>query len=284
MNNLYGKNVLVTGASRGIGLAVAEALAKAGCQVTAVSRSCAERVVEYAADPQNINGSGTSGAISFKPMDVTNYDSVAEVVSSMDRIDIAVLCAGMGVAGSAEELPMELARAQMETNYFGVLQVGNLVLPKMRAQGKGLFIVVGSIAGKVPIPMQSHYSSSKYALEAYVEAINMEMRGFGVHAVIVEPGDTKTGFTGARKTYIDEASPYAEAVKKSVARMEHDEQNGRDPSSVAAVVMKLIGRKNPPVRVAVGFEYKALMFLLRFLPDRLKQFVLRKMYLPVQPK
>ena len=76
---------------------------------------------------------------------------------------------------------------------------------------------------------------------------------------------------------------YAKAVADSVAKMEADEQGGKDPASVAQVVLKLIEKKDPPVRVAVGFEYKALMFVLRFLPDRLKQFILRKMYLPTTP-
>ena len=274
MNNVYGKNALVTGASSGIGLAVARALAEGGCAVTAVSRHCEEGRTEA------FSG---GGSISWRRMDVTDETSAAQVIGSLERIDIAALCAGMGVAGSAEELPMELARAQMETNYFGVLNVGGKVLPKMREQGGGLFVVIGSIAGRVPIPMQSHYSSSKYALEAYVEAVRMEMRGFGVRAVIVEPGDTKTGFTSARRTYLKEGSPYGQVVEKSVARMEHDEQNGRSPESVAVVVVKLAGKKDPPVRVAVGAEYKILMFILRFLPDRLKQFILRKMYLPAQP-
>ena len=273
MSNVYGKHVLVTGASRGIGKAVAEALAGAGCSVTAVSRGCSEATKDFPG----------GGSIHTVPMDVTNQNSVARVVGSLDRIDIAVLCAGMGVAGSAEELPMELARSQMETNYFGVLNVGGKVLPKMRKQGKGLFVVIGSIAGRVPIPMQSHYSSSKYALEAYVESVRMEMRGFGVRAVIVEPGDTRTGFTAARRIFVDQGSPYAKAVADSVAKMEADEQGGKDPASVAQVVLKLIEKKDPPVRVAVGFEYKALMFVLRFLPDRLKQFILRKMYLPTTP-
>lgn len=274
MNNVYGKNALVTGASRGIGKAVAEALAGAGCNVVAVSRHCAEETI-------NVEPGGT---IRTMQMDVTDEASVERVLATMERVDIAVCCAGMGVAGAAEEMPLEMARAQMETNYFGVLQVGGKVLPRMRRQGSGLFIVVGSIAGKVPIPMQSHYSSSKYALEAYVEAVRIEMKGFGVKAVIVEPGDTKTGFTSARKTYSDSNSPYFRAVEKSVERMAHDEQNGRDPKTVADVVIKLTGKANPPVRVAVGFEYKLLMFILRFLPDRLKSWILGKMYLPVVPR
>ena len=274
--NCYGKNALVTGASRGIGEAVAKALAEAGCNVTA----CARGFEDLAAASANREETAGGGSITRVKMDVTDEASVSEVIGSLDQIDIAVCCAGMGVAGAAEELPMKMARAQMETNYFGVLNVGGKILPKMRQQGKGLFVVIGSIAGKVPIPMQCHYSSSKYALEAYVEAVRMEMRQFGVRAVIIEPGDTKTGFTDARKTYLDENSPYVKIVEKSVEKMAKDEQGGRSPKTVADVVLKLISKENPPVRVAVGFEYKLLMFILRFLPDRLKQWILTKMYLP----
>ena len=270
MKNAYGKRIFVTGASSGLGKACAEAFAQNGCAVVGISRSCEEKTTEYP-------GGGT---LTMRRMDVTDDDSVTAVAGELDGVDIAILCAGMGVSGPAEELPMELAYRQMEVNYFGVLRVGRAILPKMREQGRGLFLVIGSIAGRVPIPMQSHYSSSKYALEAYVEAVGMEMRPFGVKACIIEPGDTRTGFTDARNKYTPpEGSPYAGVCEKSVAAMERDERNGRPPSSVSDVAMRLAGRKNPPVRVAVGFPYKALMFARRLMPDRFARFILSKLYL-----
>ena len=270
MKNVYGKRAFVTGASSGLGRACAEALARSGCDVIGVSRSCEESTAAYPG----------GGSLTMCRMDVTEDASVEAVAGSLEGVDIAVLCAGMGVSGPAEELPMELAYRQMEVNYFGVLRVGRAILPKMRAQGRGLFLVIGSVAGRVTIPMQSHYSSSKYALEAYVEAVGMEMGRFGVRACIIEPGDTCTGFTDARQKYIPSAgSPYAGVCEKSVAAMERDERNGRPPSSVSDVVLKLIGRRSPPVRVAVGFPYKALMFAKRLLPDRLARFILTKIYL-----
>jgi NAD(P)-dependent dehydrogenase (short-subunit alcohol dehydrogenase family) len=269
MKNVYGPHVFVTGASSGLGRACALAFAQAGCQVVGVSRSCTESVTDFS----------DGGRLTMRPMDVTDDASVQDVTSTIDQVDIAVLAAGMGVSGPAEELPMALAYKQMETNYFGVLRVGQALLPKMRAQGHGLFLVIGSIAGRVPIPMQSHYSASKYALEAYVEAVRMEMSTFGVRACIIEPGDTNTGFTAARQKFCPPDSPYAAVCQRSVAAMERDERNGRPPESVAAVAIKLAGRKIPPVRVAVGWQYKALMVLLRFLPHRLEDFILTKLYL-----
>lgn len=269
MKNVYGRRVFVTGASSGLGKACAEAFAAAGCDVTGVSRSCEETVTDYPG----------GGRLTMKRMDVTDDASVAAVAGALEGVDIALLAAGMGISGPAEEVPMDMVYRQMETNYFGVVRVGRAILPKMRAQGKGLFLVIGSIAGRVPIPMQSHYSSSKYALEAYTEAVRMEMRAFGVRACIIEPGDTKTGFTDARQKYCPADSPYAAVCEKSVASMEHDERNGKAPTSVSELALKLAGRKNPPVRVAVGLQYKALMFVKRFLPDRLTNFILSKMYL-----
>lgn len=126
--------------------------------------------------------------------------------------------------------------------------------------------------------MQSQYSASKYALEAFTDAVRMEMKPYGVKAVIIEPGDTKTGFTAARETQT--GSVYGDLITRSVAKMEADEQNGRSPDSVAKVALALAGRRNPPARVPVGLEYKALMVLLRVMPDRGREFILSKMYLP----
>ena len=269
---IYGDRVFVTGATSGIGRACARAFAANGYQVTGVSRS-AEDVTE------RFPGGGT---LTLQPLDVTDEAAVKAFVESLPGVDIAILCAGMGVAGPAEITPAEMTRKQMEVNYFGTLNAAQPCLTRMRRQGKGLLLVIGSIAGRVSIPMQSQYSSSKYALEAFTDAVRMEMRPFGVRASIIEPGDTKTGFTAARITQeIDEAfAAYEEVLKKSIAKMAGDEQNGKDPDSVAKVALALAAKKNPPARVPVGIDYKALMVLLRFLPDRVKEAIISKLYLP----
>ncbi len=267
--NVYGKNVFVTGASSGIGLACARLFAETGCFVTGVSRNTAETEEAFEG----------GGKLVMKKLDVTEEEKVREFVSGLPGVDIAILCAGMGVAGPAETTPSEMTRKQMEVNYFGTLNAAQPCLSRMKERGKGLLIVIGSIAGRVSIPMQSQYSASKYALEAFTDAVRMEMRKYGVRAVIVEPGDTKTGFTAARETLRGEDG-YSRTLEKSVSKMAKDEQNGRSPLSVAKTVYALSLRKDPPSRVPVGFEYKLLMFLLRLMPDRLKERILSKMYLP----
>ncbi len=268
--NLYGKNVFVTGASSGIGRACALMFAKNGCSVTGVSRNTEERTESFKG----------GGSLTLKRLDVTDEAAVKEFVDELPGVDIAILCAGMGVAGAAETTDSELTRKQMEVNYFGTINAAQPCLTRMRSQGKGLLLVIGSIAGRVSIPMQSQYSASKYALEAFTDAVRMEMKQYGVRASIIEPGDTKTGFTAAREMQTRDRSAYGNTLEKSVAKMAADEQGGRSPESVAKVALALAGRKDPPARVPVGLEYKALMQILRIMPDRAKEAILSKMYLP----
>ncbi len=270
--NLYGNNVFVTGASSGIGQACARMFAENGCSVTGVSRNTDEKTEHFPG----------GGSLTLRKLDVTDEEAVKEFIEKLPGVDIAVLCAGMGIAGPAETTASELTRQQMEVNYFGTLNAAQPCLARMRMQNRGLLIVIGSIAGRVSIPMQSQYSASKYALEAFTDAVRMEMKQYGIRACIIEPGDTKTGFTAARVMQEDSAATedYSSVLRKSVAKMAADEQNGRSPDSVAKVALALAGRKNPPARVPVGIDYKALMILLRLLPDRTKEFILRKLYLP----
>lgn len=272
--NQYGKNVFVTGASSGIGKACAVMFAKNGCDVTGVSRNTEEKTEHFAG----------GGSLTLRKLDVTDETATREFIENLPGVDIAILCAGMGVAGPAETAPSEMTRKQMEVNYFGTLNAAQPCLTRMRLQNKGLLIIIGSIAGRVSIPMQSQYSASKYALEAFTDAVRMEMKKYGVKACIIEPGDTKTGFTAARETQdisndaVD--AGYGRVLKESIAKMASDEQNGRSPDSVAEVAFALAARKNPPARVPVGLDYKALMMLLRVMPDRGKEFILSKLYLP----
>lgn len=265
MKYRYGKNVLVTGASGGIGLACAELFAKKGFNVCACSRSAPHRE-----DMKALK------------MDVCSEESIDKAYSELEKADmlpdIIVHCAGMGIGGAAEDTSNEAAHRQMETNYFGVLNVNRRFMPHMREKGKGMVIIVTSVAAFIAIPYQSHYSASKAALESYCECLRMEAGKYGIRAACVAPGDTKTGFTNARNMEIPEGSAYKEDCERSVAKMAKDEQNGKPPESVAKVVFNIAKRRNPPIRTTVGFGYKCIAMLKKLLPKGLVEKLVKMLY------
>ena len=271
----YGKNVFLTGGSSGIGLATAEFLAQSGYTVYAASRNPPSL-------PDSIAGDGAGGRIIPVRMDVRDPQSVeaaAEAVLSQANIGIVIHSAGIGIACPAEDFPYDAVEGLMQTNFTGVLLVNSRFLPHMRQRGGGLCLIVGSVAGIFPIPFQSHYCASKAALDLYAASLRMELRKYRVRVGLVLPGDTNTGFTGARVYHIDEGSPYYAACLKAVKRMEKDELGGHPPESAATAILRICGRANPPLRTVVGSGYKLLTFLRRLLPDRLVETILRSMYL-----
>ena len=272
MKFLFGKNVLLTGGSSGIGLATAELFASNGYTVFAASRNPGK-------DIKTFPGGGQIRPVTLDARDSQSVDTAVETVLLMADIGIVIHCAGVGIACAAEDYPSESVAGLMETNFNGVLRVNSRILPHMRKRGKGLCLIIGSLAGLFPIPFQSHYSASKAALDLYAGALRMELRGYNVKVCLVMPGDTNTGFTNARKYEIDETSPYYENCVKAVKKMEKDELGGSPPSTVAKVLLKLSARKNPPARITVGFNYKLLVFLHKLLPNRLIEFILARMYL-----
>jgi len=272
MKYIYGKNVFITGASSGIGLATAELLAENGYIVFAASRNPSAEVRKF----------NSGGEIHPVSLDVRNESSIEEAARSvLAKADIGIIihCAGIGIACAGEEFPAEAVSNLIETNFTGVLKVNSCLLPHLRNRGCGLCIIVGSVAGVFPVPYQSHYCASKAALDLYAGSLRMEQKRFGVRVSLVMPGDTKTGFTEMREFAIDESSPFYEDCIRAVKKMEKDETDGKPPATSAKIIFNLCSRKNPPARKVVGFDYKMLVFLRRFLPERTIELLLRKTYL-----
>jgi short-subunit dehydrogenase len=279
MGRVNRKVVLITGASSGIGKALANILMEKGYKVYGTSRK----------QPTGNGGGNTlqpdanGGFIKMIQLDVCSGDSVKEavefIVEQEGCIDVLINNAGFGIAGSVEDTSEEEAYQQFNTNFFGVHRMCRQVLPIMREQGSGLIVNVSSVAGLISIPFQSMYSASKYALEALSEAMRIEVKPFGVNVVLVEPGDTKTGFTDSRQ-FVNAGSDsvYSKKFKKSINTMIKDEVNGPSPESVAKVIARVVEMKNPPVRVVAGLQYKVFVFLKRLLPSRFVEYVISKLY------
>jgi short-subunit dehydrogenase len=262
---------LVTGASSGIGLACARLLKQRGLMVYGTSRGIPAETVEE------------KNGIYMIGMDVTDGDSVARAValilSREGRIDLVVNNAGSGVSGSVEETPLKDAIYQMDVCFFGGLRVIKEVLPHMRKNGGGRIINIGSVAAAVSIPYQIMYSAAKAAVRSLSAALRLETTPFGVEVCVVEPGDTKTGFTsGRKKIAVAEDSPYAERYARSIARMERDEQNGVPPEKVANTVSRAAFSRKMKPRITVGFSYKAIDVLYRLLPASFSEKIVAKLY------
>jgi len=273
------KTVIITGASAGIGKATAEHLMKKGFHVYGTSRKVTGNIdVNAAEDLQS------GGFIRMINLDVTCEDSVKtavdNIISKEGHVDVLISNAGIGIAGSVEDVSLSEAALQVDVNFFGTLRMIKAVIPYMRKQGYGKIIAISSVAGVISIPYQAHYSASKFAVEGLIEALRHEIAPFGIKACLVEPGDTRTDFTKSRivAKNANEDSPYYARFKKSLARMEKDEQNGASPFEVANIIYKMIKKKNPPVRVAVGFQYKLVLFLKRLLPGRIQEKVIGILY------
>jgi len=277
MGTSNGRVVLVTGASSGIGKATAELLAREGFKVYGTSRKISagtsESICEY-----------EKGFLKMIQLDVCSEDSAASAVEFIlkeeGRIDILINNAGFGIAGAIENTSTEEAQRQFDTNFFGMHRMCRKVLPVMRRQNQGIIINIGSVASIIPIPYQAFYSAAKAALDAYSEALSMEVAGFGIKVCVIEPGDTRTGFTSNRIFAKDTSqdSPYYKNFTKSITRMEHDEMNGPEPAAIARLILKCVRKKNPPLRVVAGGSYKLLALLKRILPVRLTVYIVSKLY------
>ena len=249
------KVVLITGASAGIGQACADRLSRAGWTVVGASRR----------GGGGSEGSGASAGWQALRMDVDDDDEVRRgverVLDAQGRLDAVVASAGFGVAGPVETTRLEDAKAQLETNFWGVVRVVQCALPAMRRQRSGRLVLISSIGGVIALPFQAFYSASKFALEGYAEALAYEVEPFGIKVTLVQPGNISTEFTARRRNVGagaeggasgDAAGAYAAAANKAVTLMERDEANGAAAEMVAAAVERALSAKRPRRRVSVG--------------------------------
>ncbi len=258
MDEPTGGVILVTGASAGIGLACADRLHGARWSVFgAARRTVADR--------------GWSSLVMDVDDDASVASGVERVLSEKGRLDGVVASAGWGLAGAAEHTPIDAAKEQMETNFWGAVRLVQHALPAMRRQGSGRIVLISSLGGIIGIPFQSFYSASKFAMEGYGESLAYEVAPYGIEVTMVEPGNVKTDFTSSRRDVEPPADdPYHDAVAKAVGVMIEDERNGVPPDDVARVVQRVLSSRRPPRRVSVGkFDERIGIMGKRLLPYRL---------------
>ncbi|HYM39344.1 MAG TPA: SDR family oxidoreductase [Thermoplasmata archaeon] len=240
---------LVTGASSGIGRATALLLARSGYRVFATVRSDAgERSLAA--------GIGTL-PVEILRLDLADEAGVSQVARTVTqragRIDLLVNNAGYAKLGAVEDLPRAALRHQFEVNVFGAIQLCREVLPKMRAQGSGRIVNVSSLAGKVSVPLTGAYCASKFALEAFSDALRAEVKPAGIRVILVEPGPVATNFNRLAR---DESRAVLESpsvFRAAYERLRHPaaERGAASPERVARVILRTARARHPRSRYRV---------------------------------
>lgn len=268
------KNVLVTGASAGIGKATAERFLEEGWKVYAVARRV-EKMEDLAA----------RGATTMQ-MDVTKEADMKRVVAAIEAehgaVDVLVNNAGYSESGAIEDVPVEDARYQMEVNVFGLVRMTQFVLPKMRQQRGGRIINISSMVGKITFPTSGWYSATKHALEALSDALRFEVAPFGIDVVLIEPGAIRTEFQQVAARTVEENSRdglYANLARTYTRLLEtRSGDNTPGPEVVADVIYRAASAKRPKTRYLVPFNANLFVLLRRLAPDRIWDMLLRTQF------
>lgn len=259
------KVILLTGASSGIGYQTAEYLAEQGHIVYGAAR----RVEQM--EPLK--------AFGVKPirLDVTHQESidaaVETIVKAEGHIDVLVNNAGYGSYGAIEDVSIEEARKQFDVNIFGVAMLTKKVLPYMRDRHNGTIINVASIGGRLTTYFGAWYHATKYALEAFSDALRMETKAFGIQVSIIEPGGIKTPWGFIAADHLAESAKggaYEQEAAKIAAgmRKQYEGNMMSNPIVIAKAISRAVNSRRPKTRYTVGFMAKPLVWLHSWLPAR----------------
>jgi len=260
------KTILITGASRGIGLATATLLTQQGYTVFGTSRQ-----------PQ----STTLNGFTLLQLDVCDEASVQRcvqtVITQARHIDVLINNAGHSLTGAVEEATAEDAHKLFDTNFFGVIRMTNACLPHMRQAGSGHIINISSLAGIVGVPYLGIYAASKHALEGYSTSLRYELRQFGIYVSLIQPGDIHTDIIAT--PHSNPVTDY-DGIRERVSAI-HDTnvRNGPPPEKVARVIVRAVESRIPCLRYTVitGQEFW-VPWMKRLLPDWLTERLIRNAY------
>jgi NAD(P)-dependent dehydrogenase (short-subunit alcohol dehydrogenase family) len=245
----------ITGSSRGLGRALTEVVLESGCLVAATARK-----PEQLADLNKIYGD----RVRRIKLDVTSptdaEKAVAAAKEAFGQIDVVVNNAGYGFIGAFEEMTADEFKSQIDTNFWGVVNVTRAVLPVLREQGHGHIIQVTSIGGRLSASGLSGYHAAKFAVEGLSEALAQEIKPLGLKLTIVEPGGFRTDWAGASMAFATPMKPYAPVMDAIRGFMEqHTRHEPGDPRKAGQAITQLVEMEQPPLRLPLGKD--AIVFL-----------------------
>ncbi len=258
------KIVLITGASSGIGLAIAEYLAQKGYIVYGGSRSAPSNKLFHTLE-----------------LDVTSDESVQigikNIIETEGRIDVLINNAGIGSAGAVEKSSIEDIKKSFEVNTFGVVRLCQAVLPHMRKHGHGVIINISTLGSAIGLPFRAFYSASKGAMSLITESLRLEVEGFGIQACTIHPGEVRTNIAQHRviSTSINDET-YGKVLKKAFDALNASVDHGRDPAFFGPFVEKIINTKRVKRSYQIGtFDELLGVRLKSLLPYYLYERILR---------
>jgi short-subunit dehydrogenase len=256
--SIAGSRILVTGASQGIGRALAELAARRGAKVLAAARS--DTLLAELAEKVRASG----GIIETVHADVTNADDRQRLVETARRhfrgLDVLINNAGVGATGHFAEVGPARLRAIMEVNFFGLTETTRVCLPLLRGGSRPAIVNISSIAGKRGIPARSEYSASKFAVQGFSEALRAELDKDGIDVIVVNPGLTQTNFS--------------QNMLEQKARLPMDHLRGMTAEAVAAATLRALERGTHEVNLS--WSGKLLVFVSRFFPRLADRIAARK--------
>jgi len=238
----------ITGSSRGFGRIWTQAALERGDKVAATARN-----IDSIADLRDKYGDN----VLILPLDVTKVEQVQHAVKTahehFGRLDVVINNAGYSLVGTVEEAKADDIRAMYETNVLGPVAVIQAVLPILRAQGFGHILGTSSSLGHYTVPLIGYYCSSKWAFEAIYESLAVEVRSFGIHVSIIEPGAYATEFGSENSLKFSANLPEYEPIRNSVFENMGKMQRGK-PEATAKAVLQLVDSKEPPLRMFLGSD------------------------------
>lgn len=260
------RTALVTGASSGIGEAIARQLLADGYAVYAGARRM-ERMAPLAA-------AGAKLVALDVEDDATMIAAVQTIVAEAGRLDVLVNNAGYGSYGALEDVPLEEGRRQFEVNVFGLARLTQLVLPIMRRQKAGKIVNVTSIGGKMHEPFGAWYHATKFAVEGMSDCLRMETAPFGIDVIVIEPGAIKTEWTAIARDNLlkySGASAYSDGAQAHARLFAAADASSAasPPEVVAKTVSRALATARPRTRYATGGGAKPILFLRWLLSDRM---------------
>jgi short-subunit dehydrogenase len=245
---LAGLRVLVTGASQGIGRALVVEAARRGCRVLAAARS-EPLLAELAAELRQANGQ-----VETVVADVTREDDRRAMVDAAVRhyggLDILVNNAGIGATGHFMDSDPEVLRKIFETNFFGLVETTRVFLPLLKQGVTPAIVNISSVVGRRALPARSLYSSSKFAVGGFSEAIRAELAKDGIDVIVVNPGLTQTNFS---KNMLEQK-----------AKMQLDHLRGMTSEQVATATLRAVEKGK--TEITLTLQGKLLLLVNRFFP------------------